>query len=218
MSIVVVELTIPSEDIEFGRVLCAETDVRITVETFVPLGQYLAPYFWVETDDPDSFEARLRDDEHVSTLERLANEDANHLYRIEWAQEPGGLTTALRTHDLIIERAIGTREHWRFALRGPNHENLSAFKETLQDQGISISVRSLRNVDAPNRNSLGLTDKQRQAVELALRRGYFSVPRESNLSELAEQTGISRQSFSRRLNRGLANVLTETALEDEPGT
>lgn len=218
MTIVVVQMTIPSDDIDLGRILCAGMDVRVTATQFVPTRGAVLPYFWVETDDPDAFEERVRDDEHVSALERLAEEYDRYLYRIEWARELDGLLSGLRRHDLVVEQATGTDEQWRFTVRGPNHENLSAFREALQDHGISSTVTSLRSIDAPTRDSLDLTDKQRQAVELALQRGYFSVPKETNLSELADRTGISRQAFSRRLNRGLANLLSEMTLEDQFGT
>ena len=40
------------------------------------------------------------------------------------------------------------------------------------------------------------------------------LPSETNLTDLAEQLGITRQSFRRRLNRGLSNLLQNTILTD----
>ncbi|WP_368408785.1 helix-turn-helix domain-containing protein [Haloarchaeobius amylolyticus] len=43
-----------------------------------------------------------------------------------------------------------------------------------------------------------------------LRTGYFQVPRNGNVDELAEVVGISDNAFSQRLRRGLSNLAYET--------
>jgi predicted DNA binding protein len=218
MSIVVVDMKIPCDHIDLGRVLCGETDARITVTQFIPIGESVVPYLWAETAEPDTFEEQVRADEHVASLERLAGAEERYLYRIEWAQELDGLLTSFREHDLVVEQAVGTQDEWRFTFRGPNHENISSFANALEGHGITPTIESLRNIDSPDPDLLSMTDKQREAVELAFQQGYFSVPRETKLSELADQCNISRQSFSRRLTRGLGNLLEETAIPEQPNT
>jgi predicted DNA binding protein len=44
-----------------------------------------------------------------------------------------------------------------------------------------------------------LTDKQRQTLRLALRTGYYERPRETDLTELATELGISKSAVSQRL-------------------
>jgi hypothetical protein len=53
----------------------------------------------------------------------------------------------------------------------------------------------------------GLTAAQREAIRAAADRGYFKVPREVSLKELAEQLGVSEQAVSQRLRRGLGNLV-----------
>ena len=53
----------------------------------------------------------------------------------------------------------------------------------------------------------GLTNEQREAIVLALKRGYFKIPREVQMQALADELDITQQAFSERLWRGLEKVL-----------
>ncbi|WP_217493319.1 helix-turn-helix domain-containing protein [Haladaptatus sp. W1] len=53
----------------------------------------------------------------------------------------------------------------------------------------------------------GLTQEQREALVLALNRGYFSTPSEITLDELANQLGITSQAVSNRVRLGTEKVL-----------
>ncbi|WP_254528052.1 bacterio-opsin activator domain-containing protein [Natrinema gelatinilyticum] len=214
MSIVTTRLSIPSEHLEFGQILQDGPDVQIELTQFVPTGDMFVPYFWVATADPASFEDAVRSDERVGQLERLKDGPKKYLYRVTWATDLDGFIRALRTHDLVVEKAVGTSDEWQFRLRGPDHDNLSAFREVLIENGIRSTVKAVWNPHGSNSDPYGLTDKQREAVELAFAEGYFDVPSKTNLTELADVVGITRQSFSRRLSRGLHAILTDTVMAE----
>ena len=52
-----------------------------------------------------------------------------------------------------------------------------------------------------------LTDRQRECLGVALREGYFEVPRECTLAEVAETVGIDKSTASEILRRGESRVL-----------
>ena len=52
-----------------------------------------------------------------------------------------------------------------------------------------------------------LTAKQREALEMAVCRGYYETPRNVEVKEMADQLGISRQAFSHRLRQAESKVL-----------
>jgi hypothetical protein len=214
VNIVEIRLTIPSDELELGQILHDGENVRVQLSQIVPTGDMFVPYFWAETDDPSSFEERVRRDDRVASLDRLEDAPDKHLYRIAWATDVNGFIDALDKHSLVVDSAVGGPEEWRFRLRGPDHENLSAFREALRESGISSTVDRVWNPREPDGDSYGLTVKQREAVTLAFAEGYFEVPRGSNLTELAETVGITRQSFSRRLSRGLHQVLVTTIMAE----
>ncbi|WP_433629222.1 helix-turn-helix domain-containing protein [Halomicrococcus sp. NG-SE-24] len=58
-----------------------------------------------------------------------------------------------------------------------------------------------------SRKWFGLTPEQREALVLALNRGYFATPSEVTLDELADQLGITRQAVSSRVRLGTEKVL-----------
>ncbi|MFA9425635.1 helix-turn-helix domain-containing protein [Natronorubrum sp. A-ect3] len=54
-----------------------------------------------------------------------------------------------------------------------------------------------------------LTDRQQTVLEAALRAGYFDVPRECTLAELASDLGIDKSTASGILRRGERRILTQ---------
>lgn len=94
-----------------------------------------------------------------------------------------------------------------------SRENLREIHDRLASLG---EVHILRVVDRaygadPDAESAGrvpgLTDAQAEAIEAALVAGYFEVPREIQLAELAEQLDRARSSLSSLLRRGLARLV-----------
>jgi predicted DNA binding protein len=211
-SIVKLQLTIPSSDLSFGDLL-ERTDSQVEFQQFVPIGERSLPYLLVESGDMAAFERTLEQSQGVESIVRMGDEGTRALYRVEWEQRPNGFFQALAEHDLALERAVGSGDQWSFRLRGPS-DALSPFWETLHEQGISNTVERIQDIEQPANNPFGLTDKQREAIELAFEEGYFEVPSETNLTDLAECLEITRQSFRRRLNRGLSNLLRHTVLTD----
>lgn len=59
-----------------------------------------------------------------------------------------------------------------------------------------------------------LTEDQRELLQNAVREGYFKVPREVTLVELAETHGLSDREASERIRHGL-DVLVRDATLDE---
>jgi predicted DNA binding protein len=52
-----------------------------------------------------------------------------------------------------------------------------------------------------------LTDRQRDCLGVTLREGYFEVPRECTLAEVADAVGIDKSTASEILRRGESRVL-----------
>ena len=68
---------------------------------------------------------------------------------------------------------------------------------------------------APTReHESSLTETQRALLRRAVRAGYFKVPRESSLVDLAVKQGMSDREASEELRRGLDVVVRGSVLED----
>ena len=60
-----------------------------------------------------------------------------------------------------------------------------------------------------------LTRRERALLRSAVRQGYFKVPRETTLVELATEQGISDREASALLRTGLDTIAREAVREDK---
>jgi len=89
----------------------------------------------------------------------------------------------------------------------PDRERLTGMVEELKSVTDGVSLRRLTRIDAADTDrsesvTLDLsevTDKQREAVALAISSGYYRTPREADMGDLADELGISKSAMSRRL-------------------
>lgn len=99
----------------------------------------------------------------------------------------------------------------------PTREELRAIIADLHAIDATISVDWLvkgSERDATTEIDVGsITEKQREALELAKESGYYETPRETSLGELANELGISESAASQRLN-GAETKLVKSFLEE----
>lgn len=215
MSLVAVEVSIPSDSFQVGSILQDHVDVLIDPTQFVPDGDSFLPYFWVETDDEESFEESVRADDRVASLVEVDTAGDRTLYKTEWAEEVNGFFAAVAEYDLHIEDATGTDERWTFHLRGPDRESLAAFRDAVLDDDIPLHVHRIWNPYPADGDEYGLTEIQRETVKRAYRGGYFDDPRGVSQTDLADELDVTRQSVSRRLRGGLKSLLSTTLMSGE---
>ena len=216
--VTVAVVTIASDGFALGRAL-SDARHRIELARSVPLGDEFAPHFWIDAlGASEAFEQRIEADPRVERLVRFGGTVDRFLYRIEWSAAMSNgdreFLAALRDHDVLVERAITTTtDEWLFRFRTADRETLSAFHDACSDAGVPIEVRRIAGNPTVD-ESFGLTDKQREALVLAFDEGYFEVPRGSSLTELADHVGISRQAYTRRLQRALQSSLISMGIRE----
>ena len=210
---VIAQFTVPGGAFELGEVL-GHGGARIELTQFVPMGEQLVPYFWVGSGyDVEAFERRVREDPRVATLRDLDGSVTRTLYYIEWTPgiDLGGLLDVFRDTEVLVEEAEGTASEWHFQIRTHDTAALEAFQRECLARDIPVEVTQVyHNPAGDGIDAYELTPKQHEALALAFERGYFGVPRGSSLTDLADEIGISRQAYSRRLQRGLRGILAET--------
>lgn len=213
---VICRFIIDADDFDLGHALKATT-TRIDLTQFVPIDGQFIPYFWkVHDDDIEAFEQSVRNSPVVEKLTNLDGRVNATLYRIRWADRIDGFLNALRTREILVEKANTTKgESWEFQVRAQNQEALSAFQNTCDEQGIHLDIRRVaQNPEKYHEGLTGVTSKQYDALALAFEEGYFDIPRETTLEELAEMVGISRQSFARRLQRAHKSITSNLLKND----
>jgi predicted DNA binding protein len=185
-------------------------DVPVQLERVVPAGERTIPLIWIHAADPEPAEQTLRNHRLIASLTRLDTFEDRALYRIEWTEEPDSVFEQLRSRQAALLDAVGVGESWTFDLRFPTHEALSEFHSHCRDAGLPITVnRVYRPTDAESTARYGLSDVQYDTLLQALEQGHFNVPRAVTTAELGAQQGVSDQSITERIRRGLTNILTQ---------
>ncbi|WP_435159720.1 helix-turn-helix domain-containing protein [Haladaptatus sp. DFWS20] len=208
---VLTEFTVPAEEFILQETLKAVPDVRIEIERVVADNQHVTPYFWVTGDRLDAFERALEADGSVESVIQLENHSDKHFYRVIWLQRPGTLTHAVSKAKATILEAMSEAREWNLRLLFPDESSLTNFHDYCTEH--SLSFRLTRLYESRHPDALGkyeVTSKQREALLLALKSGYFSVPREITLESVAKELDISPNALSTRLRRGHANLITNT--------
>lgn len=210
---VIVEFTIPTEEFAFGSVLVTSEGVEISLEEIVPTETVPIPYFWVTGEDFDAFERSVLSDPNVREIVQFDRIDETALYRVDWHTDTLGLLDGLVETNAVVLEAYSDGG-WHFRIRFPNHDLLGQFYNFCTDNEISIDIGRVYTLAEASRagRAFDLTPEQREAIVLAVRLGYFNVPRETDLSEIATRLDISQQAASKRVRRGADKVLRTSLL------
>ncbi|WP_159900747.1 helix-turn-helix domain-containing protein [Salinirussus salinus] len=210
---VIIELQVPGEEFTLGRLLRSEEAPRIEFETTVPTSEEPVPVFWLESEATAAFEARVEAHNAVEQLIPIDEFPNRTLYALDWNAGENCLLASLTAQDAQLLAAARTDDVWDLEVRFPSHDALSAFESDAEANGIAFSVQRLYNPTSPDDNqSYGLTDVQREALELAIARGYYAIPREVTTIELGEELGISDQAVTERLRRAIVTLVSNTLM------
>jgi len=205
---IILEFSIDSGDFRLGQVLSGPPRMRFELERVVPTGQMVMPFVWVSGGELTAFEEAVRTNPTVKELLTLDSLQNSSLYRIEWEESPTDLIEGIGKADGSILQARGNDE-WRFRVRFSDHDALSGFHEFVIDRGLPVHVdRTYLVTGGPDHDRrFDITADQREALLLALHRGYFATPRETSLEEMADDLGITKQALSIRIRGGNESIL-----------
>jgi hypothetical protein len=205
---VVAEITVDLFDLPLSELLSDASRGKVVFETVVPTGEEHLPFVWSHSRGDNGFERQVRDSELVDEVVPLDSVDEYTLYRVSWERSLGEFFDALADTNGALLSASGT-DQWRFRLRFAEHHELARFHARCRAQGMPIQLERVSTVagDYHASETPGLTHKQRDALLIALEQGYFSIPRQTSMAEIATQLGISEQSASERIRRGTETLL-----------
>lgn len=206
---VIAEFTIRAADFAFGEALRTDPALEVEIERIVPTGEAIMPYVWVRNGDFEHFEAVVGDDDHVADLDLIDHRGSERLYRVQWTEAVHSLTNGIESTDGVLLHASGS-DVWEYRIRFPDTTCLREFYEYLRAHDIPFQIQRLFDLsERPSEGPrAGLTPEQREAVLLAHERGYFDIPRQTSLVELARELDISDQACSERLRRGLDRLVS----------
>lgn len=203
---IITDVSIPAAEFGIGPSLAEIGDTHLTFERVVPTGQHFFRFMWVTTTDHERFTELLEQSPALVTVETESSEGATRLYDVEWSEEECPFFACLQAADATVLSVGGSASSWEFELRFDDQRCISEFQQRCVDQDISLSIDRVKTDCVTSTPSQNLTPAQRETVELALEEGYFDVPRQTTMVELAEKLGISDQAVSARLRRAMKEL------------
>lgn len=172
---------------------------------------------WVEDCDFPDFEAAVATDDTIDGFRLLTEVGDRRLYRLTLSEAGEAASTYLTAaaEDIVVLNLTVSADGIRFLARIPSREALRTYAEACQRRGIGFRLKRLYDEDT-GASDLGagqqfdLTESQRRALCRALDMGYFEVPRETSIREIADDLDTSSQALSTLLRRGEKNLLEST--------
>lgn len=209
---VIAEFTVESTDFALNDALAAAPEMVIEIEEVVAtMEDRVMPYFWVSGGDRDAFDAAIADDSSVQDSTKVDEVENAVLYRAKWVQNIETVVYAYVEIGATILQATGQHDSWELKMRFDDRDLLADFREYCRENEISYELTRLTEQDQPMASSqFGLTPKQRETLVAALDAGYYRVPQEVTMGELADTLEISQQALSKRLHKGHHNLVTST--------
>ncbi|WP_254547237.1 helix-turn-helix domain-containing protein [Halomarina pelagica] len=116
------------------------------------------------------------------------------------------------TDGALMDSILVTPEGWFEEKLFKDYTAMSEFQTTCEENNIDVEILSLTHdsTSFEDDSPYGLTERQHEALTLALSRGYYERPRQVTTEELADELGISQPSMSDLLRRGERQLLTAT--------
>ncbi|GGM65057.1 putative DNA binding protein [Halarchaeum rubridurum] len=192
--------SLSSDRIECVHGLCLEHDSRVFVV-------YLDPA-------DDLTETALCAYDEIVEATSLGRSSGKDVYQVtvELADVVSEAFAPERFTAAQMEPTIVTPEGWYEKKLFEDYHAFNGLTNRCEEYGIDIELISIsQDSSAPGDSSTyGLTDRQYEALTLAVSRGYFESPRRTSTAELAEEMGISQPSMSSLLRRAERQLLTAT--------
>lgn len=208
---VIAEFTIPAESFALDRTFETVPDVTIEIERLATHSrEWVMPFLWVSADDPESATAELREDRCIDELTVLhEGEDASYA-NVHWSEDVQSLVDRLVDQHGIMQEAEASDGTWYLKLQFVDRGALEAFQEFFHERGHDFELQRMYDGSAPREREYDLTPEQSHALVAALEMGYFAVPREAQIGDLAEELDVSTNAVSERLRRATANLTGNT--------
>lgn len=215
---IIAEFSVKSDDLALNHALTAAPRMIVEIEQVVAtMEDRIMPYFWVSGGDHAEFEEAFQNDETVTDTTVIDEVEGARLYRAEWTDNVETIIYAYVELGATLMQAIGKAENWELRMRFDDHATLSEFQDYCEEKDISFELNRTQEQEQPMASAqYDLTPTQRETLVTALEAGYYEVPREVTMRELADQMGVAQQTLSNRFRAAYRNLVTSTLTISHP--
>ncbi|WP_310900708.1 helix-turn-helix domain-containing protein [Haloarcula onubensis] len=168
-------------------------------------------FYRIESVDFSQFEDGLREDNTVGDFERvIETRDGEAIYSFEYTDEAKIISPIISTASGVILGMENEGEAWVFTVWMPDRTNLVHLWDYAKQNDVEIELLRVNEYASLGDTDAGLTDSQREALLVAVERGYFEEPRNATLSDVAAELDISQPAASGLLRRGIKRLVVSS--------
>ncbi|WP_226023722.1 helix-turn-helix domain-containing protein [Halomicrobium salinisoli] len=171
---------------------------------------WVMPCLWAANAEFDAADEVLAADPTVDRIVDGYEFGDEKYYQLDWAGDVDERIDEYVDQRGSILDAEATALGWQLRIRFVSRDQFDTFRDALTERGTGFQLRNLTEPGAPRQSFGSVTPEQRDALVIARERGYFDVPRETEVGDIAAELGISDQAVSERLRRGTVNLVDAT--------
>ena len=157
----------------------------------------------IRAERPAAVADAVRDHPAVVEYEKLHATTDRALARYE--AEETGLYEFVEHAGVVPDYPVVVRNGWFTVDLTDTRERVTAIRDGLEAAELPhelVSIVALQDGENPQ-----VTARQREALDVALQAGYFEVPRESTLAEVAEVLDVDTSTASGLIRRGVGTLV-----------
>lgn len=201
-----VELECPADRVGLARTFDRDGTFEFRIDGMIGDAP---PLVWTSGTDRGVVDDALEADPSVDVIASLANaSDDRWLFRLEFGDGLTRLQEIVIDNDGAILAASGRDGEWLLELLFHDRSAVSATHERLAELEYDVVVQRVTTLDERAGGQTPLTETQYETIVTAHELGYFDVPRNVTLQELADELGVSHQALSERLRRSHAALVS----------
>ncbi|WP_323172257.1 helix-turn-helix domain-containing protein [Natrialba sp. PRR66] len=209
---VIAEFTIPAGAFALGETFDRVPAVTVEVERLATHSrEWVMPFLWFTNAEIEPITTALAADQSIDGYEFLDSEDDIVYFNVHWDEAVQERVDEIVDQHGIVQEATAVDGHWFFKLKFVDQTALEEFHQYFQRKEYAFELQRIYDGSAPKEREYDLTSAQRAVLVTALEMGYFDVPRNAQIGDLAVELDISTNAVSERLRRATKN-LTENTL------
>lgn len=203
----------PPEEIWVAAVSRAHPEARFRVLAAFPGPRSGVALAEITAPDLEAVLGDMEDHPGVLTVDVLDAGERSALVRFETHQPV--ILDVLQSAGLPMEPPVDIEDGVAtLEVTGPR-ERLSTLVDGLVELGAPFEVMRVTQ----ELESAGLlTDRQRELLEAAVDAGYYAVPRETTLTELAERLDVAQSTLSETLHRAESAIVVQFVADLPPAS
>lgn len=203
-------MVLPPEEMPVSTAIARLPGCQYRVEESAFTGRDRTLHLWITCEDSTPIEPALAADSSIETYERLVHRDSDHLFELELSHRLLLPRAIIRCHGGVVSEAYGHENAWILVVRFPDRDSISDVDDEFARHNVEVAYDAIVQTGTPRAGAFAmLTECQREALIAAFEEGFFEVPRQITLAELADQFGVSHQALSERFRRAYETLVKE---------